>query len=78
MIGPQLRKALRWATIAWLLLNAVQLVSMFVDEATRSGEATAHHWSAWLHALGALLSPMIFAGTLWALLSIDERLERKA
>lgn len=76
MIGPNLRKALRWAAIAYVLLGAWQLVYLMIERAQQPEYAVpVNHWAIWVSSAGGLIAAFVQAGILLALLSIDERVE---
>jgi hypothetical protein len=78
VIGPNLRNALRWAAIAYVIYGASQIIYLMIDRAREPDYVQPEHWTIWISGAGGLVSAFVQAGILLALLSIDERLERKA
>ena len=73
MIGPNLRKALRWAAVFYILYNVGAAVMQIIEIAERPSIYSAP-WQFVMMAGAALVSALIQAGILLVLLSIDERM----
>lgn len=78
MIGPQLRKALRWGAVVYVLYSAFLIASMLVEQSRLPDYVDHQPLLTWLGPIGALAQAVVQAGILLALLSIDERLGLKA
>ena len=75
MIGPNLRKALRLVAWAMIVLGPIDVIRFSSDLATRDLALSA---SLLLQTVNGVLTCLVVGGALLAILSIDERLERKA
>lgn len=78
MIGPNLRKALRWAAVVIILYGVFIIAMGLVEHATRPPEVEQQDWRQWMSLVAGLAGALVQGGILLALLSIDERLERRA
>jgi hypothetical protein len=78
VIGPNLRKALRWAAIAYVLFGASQVIYLMMERAQQPEYAVpVNDRTIWISSAGGLVAAFVQAGILLALLSIDERLEAR-
>lgn len=78
MIGPQWRKPLRLAALVYMLFGPIAtIINVYQTSSRPEFEIVGAPATFWLHILTGLVSTVIQGGVLLALLSIDERLERK-
>ncbi len=76
MIGPNLRRALRWAAIILMLFGPLSSV-FYIYEMISKPEFTLVGSSGqfWISTLATFASTIVQGGVLLVLLSIDERLQ---
>jgi hypothetical protein len=78
MIGPQLRKGLRWAAVVYMLFGPIVSASRFYQMVTAPNfEVMGSQFDLWTAFLLGIATTVVQGGVLLVLLSIDERLERK-
>ena len=75
MIGQNLRRILRLVAWAMIVLGPVDVVRFSLDIASGSVPLTPGFV---LQTINAVLTCLVVGGALLAILSIDERLERRA
>ena len=78
MIGPKLRRALKVA--AWVLMLFGPLLTLIAlyEVATSQNFALGNELGrAWVSLAVGLVSPIVQGGVLLALLSIDERIQKR-
>lgn len=76
MIGPQLRKLLRWAAVIYMVFGPLSTAWHFYEAITRPGfQLTDSTPVMWISMLAGLVFTVVQGGVLLVLLSIDERLK---
>ena len=75
MIGPQLRKALIWAAVVYMLFGpASTLIQLYETSSRPDFEILGSSTQFWIGSLAALVATVVQGGVLLVLLSIDKNL----
>ncbi len=77
MIGSRVRLALRIAAIAYALIGLVAGVWGLADAIVGDRTIMGLNWQYWTMVVAGVVAPLVQAGILWVLLSIDERIENR-
>jgi hypothetical protein len=75
MIGPNLRKALRWAAVILMLFGPAMAVIRIYELLQTDFMLTDSRLDFWLGSLVGIASTVVQGGVLLVLLSIDERMQ---
>ena len=79
MIGPQLRKALSWAAVIYMLAGPIVVGVGLYERTTNPGfEIVGAPFMYWLQSLVGLVATVVQGGVLLVLLSIDQRLQNRS